>query len=148
MSISVIGISSKSMRQVKGNSEGQFSNPQVKCKDCIKNSKNANDEVVEEPLLEKKKDMSIASLHRKVEKELKEKQKKIALLRRGVIQSPVRSRRHTCNLPNEDAENPNSRTCSDLISWIKSHLLIIICMICALVILVVIAIIVYVYVGK
>ena len=77
MSISVIGISSKSMRQVKGNNEGQFSNPQDKCKDCIKNSMNANDEVVEEPLLEKKKDMSIASLHRKVEKELKEKQKKI-----------------------------------------------------------------------
>ena len=96
MSISVIGAASKQMRQMRNKTELQTSNSQEKCKDCLLGDPHVCVEIVDDPLIEKENEMSVAYLHKKVEGELKEKQRRIDLLRHGVIQNPNRPMKPTC----------------------------------------------------
>ena len=144
MSISAIGASSKQMRQMRNKTELQPSSNQGKCNACelLINEEKGSDEIVEEPLDTKENKMSIASLHQRVELELKEKQRKIALLRQGIIiQSPSRPRRHTCKATKEEEEP----SCTSWSSWSRSHPLIVICISSMIVISMVIAIAVFIY---
>ena len=143
MSISVIGASSRQMRQMRNKTELQQSNLQDKCAECMLKEQKDSVEIVDEHLGKKKNELSIASLHRKVEAELKEKQKKIALLRQGIIQSPNQPRRHTCKPPKKEESR-----CTSWSSWSKSHPAIVMCILCILVISIVIVIIVFIYMIK
>ena len=144
MSISVIGASSKQMGQMRNKTELQSSNSQKQCKLCMMKDPESNISIVGEPLIEKKNEMSIGFLHKKVELELKEKQKKILLLRQGITITTESPRRPPCLMCKHlEIEEEESR-CSSLISWGRSHPVIVLCILCALVISIVIIIIVIV----
>ena len=142
MSISVIGASSKQMRQMRNKTELQTSNSQEKCKDCLMGDPHVCLEFIDDPHAEKVNEMSIAYLHKKVEQELKEKQRKITLLRQGISQSPDRPPKPIYNAPKEvKVEESGCTYCS---SWSRSHRLLIMCIFCTIVISIVIVIIIVV----
>ena len=146
MSISVIGASSR-MPGRSRSSDLQHSNSTEKCKECIQREKSTSIEIVGEPLLEKEKEMSIAYLHKKVERELKEKQRKISLLRMGItpVSPKNKDRKHVCS------ESKNVETSDNFTFWkslSRSHQLIFLCIFSIIVISIVIVILLFIFVFK
>ena len=150
MSISVIGASSR-MPGRSRSSDLQHSSSQEKCRECMQREKSTSIEIVGEPLLEKQNEMSIAYLHKKVEKELKEKQRKIALLRQGITPlSPIsKPRKHVCSESKcENTVEESSEKRSFWSSLSRSHQLIFLCISSVIVMSIVILIILFVFVLK
>ena len=145
MSISVIGASSRQMSQMRNKTELQTSHSQEKCKACSMGDQHICDGIVDDPLIEKENEMSIAYLHKKVERELKEKQRKITLLRQGIYSTPTSPNKPPnpiCKEP-KDAKDEESG-CTKCSSWSRSHRLLVMCIFCTLVISIVIVIIIFV----
>ena len=147
MSISVIGASSR-MPGRSRSSDLQHSNSHEKCKECMQREKSTSIEIVGEPLLEKENTMSIAYLHKKAEKELKEKQRKIDVIRHGITPlSPInKPRKHVCSESKHVEESSNK--CSFWNSLSRPHQLIFLCISSVIVISIVIIIILFIFVFK
>ena len=146
MSISVIGASSKSkqVRIMKSTSDLQSYSFDEKCKECGAKDDEVSIQIVGEPLIEKQKEMSLAHLHKKVEQELKEKQKKIDFLRKGIMRSPSTTRSHTCKESNHEVQTKEA-TSTTCCGWCRSHP-ILMCILCMLVISIVIFLIIIIVV--
>ena len=145
MSISVIGASSKQMRQMRNKTELTPSHSQEKCKECLMGGEHVCVEMVDGPHTEKVNQMSIPYLHKKVEKELKEKQRKITLLRQGISQSPTLPPKPISIEPKNVKDEESG--CTYLSSWSRSRPLLIMSIFCTLVILIVILIIIVVLIA-
>ena len=147
MSISVIGASSR-MPGRSRSSDLQHSNSQEKCKECMQREKSTSIEIAGEPLLEKQNEMSIAYLHKKVERELKEKQRKIDLIRHGITPlSPInKSRKHVCSETKHVDESSNN--CSFWNALSRPHRIIFLGIFSVIVISIVIIIILFIFVFR
>ena len=126
MSTSVLGAFSKQIRHLRD----LYNNCHEESKEGILKDQQCDIKIiVEDPnrRFGQHSDLSIKSHHEKVELELKEKQKKIALLKEGSVRRPKDPTKEPTTLTCKSPEGPwNSWS-----SWSTSHPLTITCVVCA-----------------